>query len=148
MPQDLILYPFLAMMLLTMIVWIYMYSRRIYFILSNQLNVQDMTPSHLAKITPPAVSNPSDNLKNLFEVPIIFYAITLALYGSQQVDTLYLTTAWIFVALRILHSIVHCTFNLILLRFYLYFFASIMLWFMVLRVTISLIIEPTAFLTH
>jgi hypothetical protein len=34
-----------------------------------------LTPAKLAELSPPAVANPSDNLKNLFELPVIFYAL-------------------------------------------------------------------------
>jgi hypothetical protein len=50
----------------------------------------------------------------------IFYAVVLYLYATQQVDAVYLTTAWVFLAFRIAHSAVHCTFNFIPLRFLLY----------------------------
>ena len=35
------------------------------------------------------MSNPSDNLKNLFEMPVLFYALSLYLYATSQVDGLY-----------------------------------------------------------
>ena len=51
---------------------------------------------------------------------MLFYALTLYLFVTKQVDTLYVDAAWVFVAFRVLHSAVHCTFNLVMLRFYLY----------------------------
>jgi len=38
-----------------------------------------------------------------------------------------------FVIFRALHSVVHCTFNLVMLRFYLYLIAALAAWFMVVR---------------
>jgi hypothetical protein len=87
----------------------------------------------LAQLTPAAVSNPSDNLKNLFEIPILFYALTFYLFVTAQVDAVYLGAAWLFVAFRALHSAVHCTFNRVMLRFYLYLLASLAVWFMFAR---------------
>jgi hypothetical protein len=83
------------------------------------------------------VSNPSDNLKNLFELPTVFYALVLYLYATQQVDGTYLIAAWGFVVFRVLHSIVHCTFNHIPLRFALYVISSAALWLMVTRAAIA-----------
>jgi hypothetical protein len=40
-----------------------------------------------------AVSNPSDNLKNLFEIPVLFYALALYLFITNQVDVAYVTAA-------------------------------------------------------
>ena len=66
MTQEDIFSPFFAMLLLTFLVWLYMYVRRINFLNSNKIDSQDLIGSDaLAKISPPNVSNPSNNLKNL-----------------------------------------------------------------------------------
>jgi hypothetical protein len=134
MNQTAIVVPFVGTMVLTMLVWLYMYVRRIPFIMRNQLTPQQLTPSELARLSPPAVANPSDNLKNLFELPTIFYAVVLYLYASQQVDEWYLVAAWVFFGFRVLHSVVHCTFNFVPLRFGLYAISALALWLMVLRI--------------
>ena len=134
MRQDIIFSPFFAMLFFTFLVWVYMYIRRIYFITKNKIDSQKLAiPGTLAQISPPNVSNPSDNLKNLFEIPVLFYALVLYLFVTKQVDTVYVTAAWIFVFFRALHSIVHCTFNFVMLRFYLYLFSAIALWFIAIR---------------
>jgi hypothetical protein len=136
--QTAIFGPFFATMLLTLIVWAYMYVRRIRFITLSKLNPKDLAvPGELARLSPPAVSNPSDNLKNLFEVPAIFYALVLYLFATNQVDAVYVGAAWIFAAFRALHSAVHCTFNLVILRFYLYLISTLAAWFMLLRAALD-----------
>jgi hypothetical protein len=138
MTQDAIFSPFFATVFLTLLVWIYMYVRRISFIKSRKIHPNDLAvPNALAQILPSYVSNPSDNLKNLFEIPVLFYVLVLYLFITKQVDAIYVNAAWIFVAFRILHSIVHCTFNLIMLRFYLYLFATLAVWFMVIRAALT-----------
>jgi hypothetical protein len=124
-------------MLLTLAVWIYMYIRRLRFIFSSGLDPKQMTPLELARRSPPQVSNPSDNLKNLFELPTIFYAVVLYLCVTHQVDGAYVVAAWGFFALRVLHSVVHCTFNFIPIRFFLYVVSAGALWFMVLRAAVA-----------
>ena len=133
MTQDAIFSPFFATLFLTFIVWVYMYIRRISFLKTSKVQPTELTPSVLAQISPPSVSNPSDNLKNLFEIPVLFYALILYIYVTKQVDTIYVNAAWIFVVFRTLHSVVHCTFNYIMLRFYLYLFATLALWFIAIR---------------
>jgi hypothetical protein len=133
MNQAAIFQPFLATMLLTMVVWVYMYARRLPFIFANGLEPKQMTPSELARLSPPQVSNPSDNLKNLFELPTVFYAIVLFLFMTDQVDSVHVGAAWGFFLFRALHSVVHCTFNFIPLRFVLYVISAATLWFMVVR---------------
>jgi hypothetical protein len=138
MDQTAIFGPFFATMLLTLVVWVYMYVRRIAFIQGNELSPADLAvPGALAQISPPAVSNPSDNLKNLFEIPVLFYAIALHLFATGQVDAAYVAAGWVFVVFRILHSAVHCTFNLVMLRFYLYLISTLAVWFMVLRAAVA-----------
>ncbi len=137
MDQSVIFKPFLATMILTMVVWVCMYGRRLPFIFSSGLDSRQMTPLELARVSPPRVSNPSDNLKNLFELPTVFYAAVLYLYATNQVDTAYVGAAWGFFVFRALHSAVHCTFNFIPLRFVLYVISAGALWYMVLRASIA-----------
>jgi hypothetical protein len=139
MRQTAIFGPFFTVMLLTMTVWFYMYSRRIPLIQRSKLRPDQMTATELARISPPAVANPSDNLKNLFEIPALFYAVVLYLYVTGQVDSGYCWAAWVFAIFRVLHSAVHCTINIVLLRFWLYVIATFALWFMVLRAAYALI---------
>src|SRR6202158_6055502 len=138
MTQRAIFGPVLATVFLTLLVWAYMYIRRIGFITSNKISPKDLAvPGALARLSPPAVSNPSDNLKNLFEIPVIFYTLALYLFATKQVDTLYVGAAWVFVAFRALHSGVHCTFNLVMLRFYLYLISTLVVWFIAIRAALA-----------
>ena len=133
MDQQAIFGPFFVMMILTLVVWLYMYARRITFLNTLELDPNELTPARLAEISPPEVANPSDNLKNLFEVPVLFYALALYLYVTGQVSGVDVMAAWVFVVFRILHSAVHCTVNIVLVRFSLYAISSLALWFLVLR---------------
>jgi hypothetical protein len=136
--QNAIFSPFFAMVFLTLLVWVYLYIRRITFLNNTKLGPKELAvPGMLAQISPPEVSNPSDNFKNLFEIPVLFYVLVLYLFVTNQVDAVYVNAAWIFVGFRALHSIVHCTFNLILLRFYLYLFSTLMVWFIAIRAAFS-----------
>jgi hypothetical protein len=138
MSQTAIFGPFFAVMLLTLLVWAYMYVRRIHFLRSQRIQPGDIaTPDALARISPPAVATPSDNLKNLFELPVLFYALSLYLFATGQVDAGYVGAAWIFALFRALHSAVHCTFNHIMTRFNLYLVASLALWYMLGRAALA-----------
>jgi hypothetical protein len=132
MPQAAIFGPVFGMFVLTLAVWVYMYARRIPFIMGLDRSVV-LTPARLAELSPPVVANPSDNLKNLFEIPVIFYALALVLFATGQVDAVYLGAAWIFALFRALHSAVHCTVNVINVRFTLYAISTLAVWFMVGR---------------
>ena len=129
--------PLFAMFGLTFLVWVYMYVRRITFLNSLDIDPNEITPTRLAEISPPAVANPSDNLKNLFEMPVLFYALVLYLQAVNQVDGLYLTGAWTFVVFRGLHSLMHCTANIVMVRFALYAVSSVILWLMIGRAVLG-----------
>jgi hypothetical protein len=138
MTQQAIFGPFVATMWLTLAVWIFMYVRRIAFIQSKQLTpAQLAVPGALAQLSPASVSNPSDNLKNLFEIPVLFYALCLFLYATGQVDAGHVAAGWVFVAFRALHSAVHCTFNHVLVRFWLYSVSTLAVWVMLVRATLA-----------
>ena len=129
MPQTAIFGPVFAMFFVTFIVWVYLYARRIPFIRSLDPSIV-LTPARLAELSPPAVSNPSDNLKNLFEIPVIFYTLAIVLFVTGRVDALYLGAAWVFAVFRALHSAVHCTANIVMVRFTLYAVSALAVWFM------------------
>jgi hypothetical protein len=132
MQQTAIFGPVFAMVALTFVVWTYMYARRIPFIRSLDPSIV-LTPARLAELSPPAVSNPSDNLRNLFEIPVIFYTLAIVLFVTGQVDAVYLGAAWVFAVFRALHSAVHCTANIIMVRFTLYAVSALAVWFMAAR---------------
>ena len=126
--------PMLGMMALTAIVWFVMYARRIPAMRKARLPAQTYTvPETISQHLPEAVNYPANNLKNLFELPVLFYALCLYLYATGHVDQIYVLAAWLFFILRVLHSIVHCTRNIVMLRFYLYSTAALVLWFMLGR---------------
>lgn len=138
MAQTAIFGPFFAMLLLTLSVWLYMYIRRLSFIRQEKLSPRDLqSPEALTRSAPPGVVMPSNNLKNLFEMPVLFYAVALYLFVTFQVDAVYWGAAWIFVAFRVLHSAVHCTFNFVPLRFGLYLVSTVAVWFMVVRAVLA-----------
>lgn len=126
--------PMLGMMALTAVVWFVMYAKRIPAMKKARLPAQTYTiPDTISEHLPEAVNYPAYNLKNLFELPVLFYALCLYLYVTGLVDQIYLAAAWSFFVLRVLHSIVHCTKNIVMLRFYLYSAAALVLWFMLGR---------------
>lgn len=140
MDQSLIFLPFFTMMLLTILVWIYMYAKRIPFIMQNEFDFGEMKPGEFASLSPPEVNNPSDNLKNLFEVPMLFYVMCLFFYMTEQVDGFLLMHAWGYVAFRVAHSVVHCTFNHVMLRFWLYCLSCVVLFFMIGRGAVGILL--------
>lgn len=131
--------PFLTMLCLTIVVWIYMYIRRIGFMLKNKIPAHvGSTPENMRKVLPDNVNASANNLNNLFQIPLLFYAICLYLMWAGQADNLHLMCAWAFVILRAIHSLIHCTINHVMSRFVVYFVSSLVVFFMIIRAMLAL----------
>ena len=82
----------------------------------NVLVDKSHTGSELMKIPLPAaaaqITKQADrNLINLFEFPILFYAICVVLYVTGKVDAYFVVLAYWFVGLRVAHSLYHIFIN-------------------------------------
>ncbi|MBT8087672.1 MAG: MAPEG family protein [Gammaproteobacteria bacterium] len=140
MNNLIILQPMIGMMLLTFAVWTYLFAVRIPAMQKRRLPTQTYTtPDKARELLPEAAAYPANNLKNLFELPVLFYALCLMLFVTDTVDAVYVAAAWGFLGFRILHSLIHCTINRVMARFLCYLAASVLLWFMVVRAAIDLL---------
>ena len=138
MNGEAIFLPMLATMTLTAVVWFYMYARRVPAMRRAGVSVQTYTtPDKVAEHLSDEVNYSANNLKNLFEVPVLYYGLCLYLFVTGNVDTAYVVAAWLFFLLRVFHSVVHCTRNVVMLRFYLYAAAAMSLWFMLAMALIA-----------
>ncbi|MGK7961421.1 MAPEG family protein [Crocosphaera sp.] len=127
-------------MVLTLVVWIYMYIRRLSWIFANKPESSFLsTPEKFTQITPEVINYPANNLKNLFELPILFYAVCLYLAWSSTVNIVDIYCAYGFFVFRVIHSVIHCTVNIVLARFGIYILSSIFLWVMIVRSAYQLI---------
>lgn len=134
-----ILLPLLVMVFLTFLVWIFLFALRIPEIKFKKIDpddLKDRAEAHNLLTTSAAASN---NLKNLFEMPVLFYvAVMLAILLLIQ-DALLVWLAWGFVIMRVIHSAVHCTYNRVMHRFIAYFISCIFLLLLWLRLAVYLL---------
>jgi hypothetical protein len=132
--------PMLGMMLLTLFVWVYMFIQRVRFAQSHRIDIEKFkTPADVQALIPGDDSSASNNFKNLFELPVIFYAVCIYLMAAQQVDSFYVNCAWAFLALRTVHSLIHCSYNRVAHRFAVYLLSAIALWLMVVRAFLAVV---------
>jgi len=138
MNQQQILQPMLALMVLTAIVWFVLYARRLPAMRKAGRSTQDYaTPDKGAALLPEAISYPAHNFRNLFELPVIFYALCLYLAVTGTAERADLIAAWAFVGFRTVHSLIHSTVNIVMARFFAYLFATVALWFMLARAVLA-----------
>ena len=84
-------------------------------------NPQDAADSKDYKNQLPTwVNRTADNYNHLFEQPVAFYAVTLTIALVNSFDSLIVQLAWAYVLIRIIHSLVQLTINIVLVRFFLF----------------------------
>ena len=126
MPRAIFL-PALAMVTLTAIVWGRMFVVRIGEMKRERIHPQSVATSAqiAARLSD---TRASDNFRNLFELPVLFYlALCLAAIAGLATTTT-LLLAWLFVILRVAHSAIQCTVNKVMHRFQAYLASSVVLW--------------------
>lgn len=128
MQANPILYPLFAQVSLTLLVWLWMYTTRIYALKKNRIDANELRTTEDEHRLLSSVLGPSENLVNLFEMPVLFYVACLLAYISHSMSAVLLTLAWLFVVFRAMHSMIHCSYNRVMHRFSAYFISSLCLW--------------------
>ena len=127
MEPRLILLPAVAMAALTFVVWWRMYYMRI-----GEMQRERIHPQSVATSVEMAArlkdTRAADNFRNLFELPVLFYVALVVAALTGQVTLVTLALAWAFVGMRVLHSAIHCSYNRVWHRFYVYLAGGLVLW--------------------
>jgi len=110
-----ILWPVGALAILTFSVLMAVPYRRFRAGFAHQVRVEDFRYGESANV-PGEVSIPNRNYMNLLESPNLFYVACIVLYVTDLVDAPAVAMAWLYVGLRIAHSIVHLTYNKVMHR--------------------------------
>jgi len=137
MTTSAILQPLFAMALLNLVMWLWMYATRIPAMSKAGIAAHDATRDRLQEL-PPEVVRVADNYNHLFEQPTLFYAVVISIVLLGHVDSLHVGFAWTYAVLRIAHSLVQATLNIIAIRFALFSLSWLVLAFMIIRESISL----------
>lgn len=140
MDGQAILAPVVALLVWTMIIWFWMYATRIPAMSRAGIDAAGLIGSSPGGLRAELVAKGeqraswvADNYNHLHEAPVIFYAVGLALAVMQLGDGVNATIAWVYVALRILHSLVQIFSNRVVLRFSVFVLSSIALMALVVR---------------
>ena len=104
-----------ALALLTFLVLLLIPIRRFRAAFAGKVGPGDFKYGESAKV-PPDVSIPNRNYMNLLELPVLFYVVCLIALYTGQARGLLVEIAWLYVGLRILHSLVHLTYNNVMHR--------------------------------
>jgi hypothetical protein len=110
MRQALIFAPMGALAFLTFAVLILIPIRRFRAGAAGQIVADDFKFGESASV-PGHVSIPNRNYMNLLELPMLFYVGSLMFFVTGKVDAVVLGVAWLYVALRVVHTAIHLTYN-------------------------------------
>ena len=134
MDAQAILQPVFVLGLHTMVMLIWMVSTRVPAMNRAGIDAQDaQNTSKIVDLLPAKITRVSNNYNHLFEQPTLFYAIAIAIAVAGQVDALHVQCAWAFVALRVAHSLVQATVDIVLIRFTLFALSWVALGIMIVR---------------
>jgi hypothetical protein len=110
-----ILYPLFALAAWTFLVLILIPIVRIRSVRRREVRPNDFKYGESTAV-PPGVSIPNRNYMNLLELPMLFYAVCLVLFVTAGASSPAVAMAWVYVGLRIVHSLIHLSYNRVLHR--------------------------------
>ena len=140
-----ILQPIVALAAWTMIMWLWMYATRLPAMGKVQgLDVGKMvggTGKSLDEVLPGKVQWIAHNYNHLHEAPTVFYAIALVLAIAGAGDGMNANIAWIYVGLRVAHSLVQALWNRVTIRFSIFVLSSIALIVLVVHAALAVCVS-------
>jgi hypothetical protein len=136
-----ILQPVVALAAWTMVMWIWLYATRIPAMTAAKVDLPSLvggTGKDLDGVVPESVQWKAHNYNHLHEAPTVFYAVSVVLAIIGQGDGLNAQIAWVYVALRVVHSLVQATVNKVALRFAVFAMSSLALMALVLHAVLAI----------
>lgn len=126
--------PVIALVLWSFVMWAWLYATRIPAIRKYKVVFDPHRPSSDFHAQLPAeVRWKADNYNNLMEQPTLFYAVAIVLALLGEGNALNVWLAWLYVGLRVVHSLVQAITNTIIVRFSVFMIASIVLLVLTIR---------------
>ncbi len=131
--------PVLVLIIWTLIVLVFMLSRRIPAMNKINRNTQKFIENpELMQQLPNKAKWAADNYNHLHEQPVIFYALMFYLAATNAGDSVNLYLAWGYVISRILHSLIQMGKNIVIARFLVFVIGTVLLMLMALRAVLAL----------
>ena len=81
----------------------------------------------------------TNNIRNQFQVPVLFYVLCFVFYSINAVTTTVLYLAWAFVISRIIHAYIHMSSNYVPARFRVFTFGFVIMFLMTILAAKALV---------
>ena len=108
--------PIIVLVGLTALVWVLMFVFRNVAVMRGVARLR-YYKTYNTDMPAEWVERPARTFMNLLEVPLLFYVVCLLMLQTGWWDSVQLSLAWLFVALRYVHAIVYIGLNHVPLRF-------------------------------
>lgn len=118
--QTAILWPAVTLVALIYGIWFFMYVRRFAHMRATPPRPEDFASGEAALRYFAPVEMPANNLRNLFEMPVLFFALLPLLLLTQTASGAQVALAWGYVVLRGVHSFIHIGRGPVVARFAVY----------------------------
>ncbi|WP_375271185.1 MAPEG family protein [Sphingomonas sp.] len=122
-----LLWPTFALVALVFVVWGTLFVQRMAHMRRTRPKTADFASGEAARRYFQPVELPANNLANLFELPVLYFALVPLLIVTGQAHLPQVVLAWLFVALRAAHSYAHVVARKAPLRFMLFLGSSAVL---------------------
>ena len=132
--------PVLALVVWTLVMWVWMYATRIPGMRKARIAPQQAAhPGTWESRMPEQARGVAENYNHLHEQPTIFYALMFFAALTAGGDATSLTLAWVYVVSRVVHSLVQATVNQVMLRFSVFTLGSLTLMVFSIRQVLRLL---------
>jgi hypothetical protein len=128
-----LLTPVLALIVWTFVIWLWMYLTRIPAMRAAGIDPGRVKRKGDLDPLPVSVQQIADNFNHLHEQPTVFYALAFYTHLAGSSDATYVALAWAYVGLRVIHSLIQCTWNFVPVRFFVFVASTIVLIVMAAR---------------
>ena len=128
-----LLLPLLALIGWTIVMWFWLYITRIPAIQQADIDMEELSKTGAPLVLPAEVARVADNYNHLHEQPTLFYALVLGATLLGATDGLQVGLAWAYVGIRVVHSLIQATRNIIFVRFVVFAIGSLVLFVLFFR---------------
>jgi hypothetical protein len=119
----------------TLVALTFVVGLRMFFVRISEMRAKRIHPQSVALSAQRSQkledARASDNYNHLFELPVVFYVLCVVAIAASHIPAWLPALAWLFVALRIVHSAIQCTYNKVVHRFSVFlagFFLVFAMW--------------------
>jgi hypothetical protein len=120
-----VLAPVFVQVILTFALLLWLGKLRYEAVRSGTVQLRDIALDHSSY--PPEIQQVANAFRNQFELPVLFYLVSLLSLFTARASLTLVVLAWLFALTRIFHALIYVTTNNVPRRFFTYFAGAVIL---------------------